>query len=394
MTLTSTLAAQNRTDTTSTAASKEMDVGDFFRKVFKKHPGRQTDSAQLAGPKKVNLSVVPAAGYSLQTGFAVVLSSDFAFKTDTPYRQKASNLLASISYTQYNQVIFPLVANIWSKKNKYNYQLDYRFLRYPSKNYGIGPNTTEQDAYTLNFNYLKLHQSVLKRISGELYTGIGLYYDRFWKITEVDPPAGVRTSFHEYDSSNRENAVGIALKLLYDSRLNQVNPSGGTYANMVFRPNFTFLGSDNSWQSLQIDLRKYVRIFGSKKNILALWSYNWFTFGKGKPPYLLLPATGWDDQYNTGRGYIQGRFRANNMVYGEMEYRFQVTHNGLLGGVVFVNAQTLSVHLKDQFNFFAPGYGLGVRIKINKFSKANLTVDYGFGLNGSKGLFLNLGEVF
>jgi outer membrane translocation and assembly module TamA len=246
----------------------------------------------------------------------------------------------------------------------------------------------------MDFDYLKLHQSLLKKLYGELYAGLGFFYDYFWKVTEVDPPAGVKTSFQEYGAMNKEVASGIAVRLLYDSRQNQINPSFGTYANIVFRPNFTFLGSDNNWQSLQIDLRKYTQIFGSKRNTLALWSFNWFTLGSGKPPYLLLPSTGWDDQYNTGRGYIQSRFRDRNMVYGEMEYRFQVTNNGLLGAVAFANAETFSHNISNQFASVAPGYGFGLRVKLNKYSKANLCLDYGFGLNHSKGLFVNLGEVF
>ena len=45
---------------------------------------------------------------------------------------------------------------------------------------------------------------------------------------------------------------------------------------------------------------------------------------------------------NTGRGFIQGRFRGKNFVYGEAEYRFGITRNRLLGGVVFSNAQSVT----------------------------------------------------
>ena len=47
-----------------------------------------------------------------------------------------------------------------------------------------------------------------------------------------------------------------------------------------------------------------------------------------------------------------------------------------------------------RFEVFWPGVGAGLRLKFNKFSKTNICIDYAFGLNGSKGLFLNLGEVF
>ncbi|WP_332369429.1 hypothetical protein [Spirosoma telluris] len=70
-------------------------------------------------------------------------------------------------------------------------------------------------------------------------------------------------------------------------------------------------------------------------------------------------------------------------------------NNGLLGGVVFANMQTYSDYPNtNQFGKLLPGGGVGLRIKINKHSNLNLAVDYGFGIGGSQGLFLNLGEVF
>jgi len=42
----------------------------------------------------------------------------------------------------------------------------------------------------------------------------------------------------------------------------------------------------------------------------------------------------------------------------------------------------------------SPGYGAGLRIKLNKFSRTNVAIDYGFGAGGSRGFFVNLGEVF
>jgi len=41
-----------------------------------------------------------------------------------------------------------------------------------------------------------------------------------------------------------------------------------------------------------------------------------------------------------------------------------------------------------------PGWGAGIRLKFNKFSRTNVAIDYGFGEGGSGGLFVNVGEVF
>ncbi|MFX5956792.1 hypothetical protein ABTF01_20580, partial [Acinetobacter baumannii] len=83
---------------------------------------------------------------------------------------------------------------------------------------------------------------------------------------------------------------------------------------------FEWLGSTNNWQSVLIDARKFIPWGNKGKNILALWSYNWFVTS-GRVPYLDLPSVGWDMYYNTGRGYVQSRFRASSMFYQEAEYR-------------------------------------------------------------------------
>ena len=82
------------------------------------------------------------------------------------------------------------------------------------------------------------------------------------------------------------------------------------------------------------------------------------------------------------------------MFYLETEYRFKISHNGLIGGVAFINAQAVSEWPSNNFETIAPAVGTGMRIKFNKHSKTNIAIDYGIGTGGSQGLFVNLGEVF
>ena len=82
------------------------------------------------------------------------------------------------------------------------------------------------------------------------------------------------------------------------------------------------------------------------------------------------------------------------MMYYETEYRFNITRNGILGGTVFLNGQTYSPKMFKDFVGIKAGYGLGLRIKLNKYSGSNICIDYGFGKNGSRGFAVNLGEIF
>jgi outer membrane protein assembly factor BamA len=370
----------------------EKDITDLIRRGAKKDRHKIISATDTTDNQRL-FSFIPAAGYSLQTGLAGILSANLAYFNGTANNQKISSISASFTYTQYNQTIVPLVINIWTKNNRYNFISDNRYIDYPSNIYGIGGRTNPNKGHQIAFYALKFHQTLLKSIANNLYAGVGYYYDQFWSIKVLDSVTKRMNALINRQLGTGETASSIALKLMYDNRLNQINAKNGWYVNLVYRDSYKFLGSDNNWQSLLVDIRKYIPFPKHSKNTLALWSFNWLTLG-GTVPYLLLPSTGWDDQYNTGRGYIQGRFRGKNMSYFESEYRFNISRNGFLGGVLFGNLQYFSPDISAQFQVLSPGYGGGLRIKLNKHSGANLCIDYGFGKDGSRGFFVNLGEVF
>lgn len=388
------LLAQFVPDTTINPGIKQVDLIDIGERILNKNSVNRED---LVVNKKgrIHFSAFPAVGYTLQTGFAVVLSANAAFYTGTHNHEteNISTVVTSVAYTAKSQIIFPVASSIWTHNNKYNILTDWRFLKYPSETFGLGGNTKQDSSYNIDYSYIKLHQAVLRKIVTDLYAGIGYDFDYFWNIQEIIPAGNPPTDFQQYGYSKTEKASGISLDIKYDSRRNPINPEKGIYANILFQPKFTFLGSDNNWQSLLVEFRGYTKFPSESRNIVAFWSYNWFTLG-GTPPYLLLPSTAWDEYSNTGRGYIQGRFRSRNMIDQEAEYRFVISANGLFGGVVFANAESFSDIVTGKYVVISPGAGLGIRIMLNKFSRTNLALDYAWGTMGSRGFFVNLGEVF
>ena len=367
------------------------DLTDVVTHLFHKSKDHQLDTNH--NPHKFNYSVVPAAGYTLQTGFAGIVSANLGYYNYEEKDAKLSNIASSITYSEYSQVILPLTANIWFNKGNFNFVSDNRYISYPSSIYGLGGRTDPNKARTINFAGLKLHNKLVKSFSTNWFAGIGVYYDQFWDISVLDPTTKRISSLIQKELGKSETAVGPIANILYDSRTNQINPDKGTFFNVLYRYNTMQLGSDNNWQALIIDSRKYLKFPANSQNVLAFWSLEWLTLN-GKIPYLNMPSTGWDDEYNSGRGYIQSRFRGRNMSYLESEYRFQISKNGLFGGVVFANVQSYSGDLSSTYATLLPGYGAGVRFKINKHSKTNICLDYGIGKNGTGGFYVNLGEVF
>jgi hypothetical protein len=138
-----------------------------------------------------------------------------------------------------------------------------------------------------------------------------------------------------------------------------------------------------------------VRLTRDARHKLAFWLSGDFVVA-GRAPYLDLPATGMDTYGRAGRGYPQGRFRGERLVYGEAEYRWTATRNGLIGMVAFLNAQTFGSEETGEvlFDSFAPGAGLGVRLMLNKRSQTNLCLDIGWAKDGSRAVYFAVQEAF
>ncbi len=368
-----------------------MDLTDIVHHLTKNNPNKIKPERNQS---HIQVGVFPAIGYTLQTGFAAVVSANAViYRKHVKDASLPSTVIASISYSQKNQVVVPVQAVLYFNNNKTILVSDWRYLKYPSYTYGLGMHTSPEDQDLLNFQYIKFHQSVLFQIQPHLYFGAGYHLDYFWDIKEENPNPGNETDFEKYGTGTTSLSSGVSLNLIRDTRDNPINAYKGSYANILLIPRFQFLGSNANWTSMLLEWRGYFRLPANSNNILALWSYNWFTLN-GTAPYLMLPSTGWDKAFNTGRGYIQGRFRSNNMLDAETEYRIQLTRNGLFGMVVFANLESFSKIDTWQFESVAPAGGLGLRIKLNKYSRTNISIDYGWGRQGSRGFFVTLGEVF
>lgn len=369
----------------------QRDMGDVVHSVFHLKPAyKKNDSI---GSKPV-ISVVPALGYSLQSRLAVLLSGNAAFRTAP--QSNVSTIISSIAYTQNKQITLPIQSSIWSHDNNYDFVGEIRLYHYPQSTFGLGSSSNIESEAPMNYNYLRFQETALRKVTGSIYIGAGYIIDDHTSISIQPTENGTVSDYITYKRRSQKThstSSGFTLNGQFDTRDSPINATEGFYASYEFRQNLKTLGSTSTWSSLILDVRKYFRFPANSNNILAFWSYDWLTLA-GRPPYLDLPSTLWDASTNAGRGYIQGRFRGAQMVYGETEYRYRITRNGLIGGVVFLNAETFSAEPGTRLQAIQPAFGPGLRIKLNKVSRTNIDIDYGFGNQGSHGLFVNVGEIF
>jgi hypothetical protein len=378
-----------KAELTDSTKVQQKDIKDVFQDLFNKQFSRDTSTLKGNGPF---ISIIPAVGYSMHTGITGVIATNTTFYTDNE-RKKLSRIMINGYYSQFHQYWFTGISNIFLEKQKLHFFGDTRYYKFPTQTYGLGSNSSPSDPLQIDYSYFRFYQVLFREIASNLYIGMGYNLDYHWNI-KIDSVKGSELDqFVKYQNGPNSVSSGVSLNFLYDDRKNAVNPQNGTFANVQLRPNLAFLGSDINWQSLLIEIRHYIKVPAFSNNILALWSYNDITIS-GAPPYLDMPSIGWDDYSSTGRGYAPGRYTGINLIYFESEYRFSLTRNGLLGGVIFGNVESISESSGERTHSIVPGGGLGLRIKIKKASNTNLAIDYGFGIKGSRGFFFNMGEVF
>jgi hypothetical protein len=312
--------------------------------------------------------------------------------------RKTTNI-SSATFTPYwnfkERFGLPLRTSIWLPNNTWTIQGDTRLMVYPQYTWGVGSSHSLEESTFLKYRYIRFYQTALRQIRPYFYGGLGYNLDYHFNIHTNDPDVNL-PEFTGYDIGTQGNSFssGISLNLLYDTRNSSINPLPGAYANVIYRVNPGFLGSNNNWKSLYLDARKYISMNPARKNqqnTIAFWSYFWTVFN-GKAPYLDLPSIGWDPYNRSGRGIDQNRYRGRSLLYLESEYRRDITNNGLFGFVVFANANTVSGS-GTLLTSWHPAVGTGLRIKFNKASNTNIGLDYGVS-KGYSSFLLNLGEAF
>jgi hypothetical protein len=367
------------------------DLIDIARELFKS----QARPLSFEDKKTVYFSFLPISTAIPGGGTALVTSTTAGMYLG----DRKSTYLSTISFTPYfnfkGRYGLPIRSSIWLKNNSWNIQGDTRFLVYPQYTWSLGGGQPESHKFLVNYNYFRFYQSALKKITPYFFVGVG--YDLDYYIDVESKTTVTLSDFSKYQFGTKNDhsfiSSGPTINLLYDTRKNSLNPIPGIYGNLIYRYNTDVVGSNNNWQSLYLDVRKYISLNDKgPKNIFAFWTYYWTTFNSGAP-YLNLPSIGMDPYQRSGRGIEQNRFRGKRLIYFETEYRRDLTENGLLGFVLFTNLNSASQPRSNRFVYWNPAGGTGLRIKFNKKSDTNICIDYGVSRDYSS-VTLALGEAF
>lgn len=343
----------------------------------------------------LSYTLLPSLGYNPAYGVFAGVSVSAAGALGPAETTIPSTISAGASYSSTGQISVQLRSEIATPANQWRFSGDWRYLDTSEDTYGLGPVEKGQSAYPTGFQLYRFYQTVFKRLGeSDFSLGFGYLYDRHASIEDTRAQAGESTPFTEYSGGQPSTTAssGLSLEILMDTRDNPPNTTRGVYMSSALRSFTKGMGSQDDWQGFYSEFRGFKSLRGKTRRVLAVWNYAWFSFGPS--PYFDLPSVGWDRYGRTARGYVRGRIRGNDQIYTEGEYRHTFTRDGLWGGVLFMSATATNLRPGGTFGPMDPGGGIGLRVKFNKRSDTNLGLDFGWGDDGSFGVFAGLQEVF
>lgn len=379
-----------------------VDVFDLIRAIRHKELTAEQKAAAL-DPSKKMYAVAPVIGYKPSSGVMVGVAGNVAFFRGDPGTTHISSTVTSLTFSSLKQTSLTARFSVFGRDDRFELDGDNRAQWTSQDTFGLGTSTMPEDEVNMSFDYFRLYDTVNVTLRRNVLAGIGFHYSAH---VDVGPGDGAEAGWGEspyvaYSEANglpleSQTSAGVSVNLRVDTRDSAINAGRGWMAGMSYRPFFKdFLGGDTTWQELYLDTRTFKALGARGRHTLAFWLWGDFVV-TGIAPFLDLPATGMDKYGRSGRGYAEGRFRGERLLYGEVEYRGTLTDNGLLGMVAFINTTTLKNSQSGErlFDGFATGAGAGLRLLLNKRSKTNLCFDVGVGKDGSKGVYLAVQEAF
>jgi hypothetical protein len=382
------------------AAPVTTDVGDIWRLLRHKAFDDLDSGGKDPDARRRFLVVAPSIGSKPSTGFTGGFSGNMAFFSGEPATTHISSLTGGFKISQEKQLLGGARLAMFTGSDRWFIQADTRLSLTSQNTYGFGADAPPSSAVNADYTQRRAFETIYRRVAPHLYVGGGLNISDHSNIRPGTSAATWNQSAyvsysekHGFDLDGQTSA-GPSAALLFDTRDNAINPQRGSLVSATYRTFFDgFLGGDSSWQELYVDMRTYKALTASGRQKLAFWFQD-DAVTSGTAPYLDLPATAANDR--SARGYGEGRYRGEHLLYGEMEYRGAITKGGLLGFVAFLNTTTIASQETGErlFDSFAPGAGFGMRVLLNKRSRTNLCTDYGWGKQGSHGFYLAIQEAF
>jgi len=349
-------------------------LGDYF--------SNPADNDSLS--YKNSLIFAPFSGYAPETSVIVGLSIARLFRFKGAGARSSLVDLFGV-YTFRKQTIIEQNYTLFSNHDKWMGQGYSKFQQYPQYYFGIGNNLPLSNKELISYNEVKLEHVLLRKVAKKIFVGAGLRYVSIYNLHQ--PNEGVLNTLQP-NGYKGSHVSGLIFAFSYDTRDNVYNTFKGSLIKLRYNVHEQIFASDYNFSIFEADLRKFIKPFKRRpEDILALQLYNLST--SQNTVWNEMGALGSD---NIMRGYYNGRYRDNNYIAAQAEYRLYI--NKMFGLVGFISFGEVA-HTISSYSWYGikPSYGGGIRVRIDNKEKLNLRFDYGIGRQTSN-FYVTIAEAF
>jgi outer membrane protein assembly factor BamA len=332
--------------------------------------------------KVIDMSYLPTAYYTPEKKFGVGLLMVGLYKTDNATSEEQPSSLVLNSFASINQSYGVQVENMtFLNQGQQRLLLDLELHNEAAVYYGVGIEQGDQNPNHHEFNeqLYSFKPRWMTEVANHYFIGVGADFiytsaDSL-ELVATEAPVDSTTILPDNFSS------GIVVTSIYDSRDYRLNATKG----WLFQLDAGLYQNDqfDSFSTYNIELANYIDL-GSTPGLIAWQVQGHLT--SGDVPWNLLPDLGGSDAM---RGYIRGRYRDQQMMMGQVEYRLPVFQRY---GMVFWGAVgSVAPKVSELTDTLLTAYGTGFRFKVK--DNINLRLDVGVGENETN-FYLNVNEVF
>ena len=344
------------------------------------------DTTDISQPQ---LIVYPTLAFAPETNWEIGLSALYVYYANKDTTNRLSEINAFTFFTLENQYGLWFDHAFYTDENKWFFLGRLRFQSFPLLYHGIGIDSPPDYLARVNANQIIIKERALRKLINSFYVGLEFDFQRFSNV-EFIPSEEIDFGFDDVLGNEGSTNVGLGIGLVHDNRHNVLNTRKGIFSEFAVLNYNNAWGSSYNFTSVLSDTRIYRPI--GKNNVFATQLLG--QFNTGDVPFNQLAQMGGE---SIMRGYYFGRYRDNNQLALQVEYRFlplPLNFTNRIGFAVFAGAGNTfptfnELHLSD----FVYSGGIGMRFLL--FPKKDIWTRLDFAVTEEDvGFYLFIGEAF
>lgn len=338
--------------------------------------------------KKISILPIPVLNSSPETGvrFGLVLQYflNTGEKKETGRKTRDSYAYLEALYSTRKQTIVESYTQLFTPGEHFFIRNRVGYADNNERIWGFGNHTLPNSVYE-RVKYARWYWqgSIARQLKNKFFAGINLNFSKTYGVELAVKDTNLLAG---QPGEQRSTVVGLGPTLIWDKRDHPLSARRGWFGELSVTYHFKAVSSGFNYTEYLADFRKYFLLRDS--SCIALQALGTLTNG----------TVPWREQVRMGnstmmRGYFAGRYRGNQYIAAQAEYRKPV--HRWVTAAVFASMGQVQYAIKG----FTPADmrvagGAGIRVLVNKAKRIYLRMDYAVSGDKTTGFYFKIGDAF